>query len=575
MKPISVNKLFSSGTGVGKNDLRVTGVSIEETIAGIDVSTIIGDGSLVQNALRASDYKYTLNPTVMPGYFYISDKEFYMYNVKTTQFSRAVLSGELVVIQLLAYPDSINSYYEDNEEIVEGGAAPIIIEQFSSGELSNKGVIFDIVINTEDGSPYGFGYRRTLVPLSDGVTYPLISGEPGDYPGYVSPLNRYEKCQEEWYTSNILSEADYYYDISTNSIILSGENNEQFLGKEYAIHWESINEPFSVNGINLNPIEAIPENNILCLSVENIIEEKISSLELEADKTTISKNDEIFLTVTCKSSGENRLSDKTIYCVVDYASNTNGYLVETDSSSSYLSGKEILWSNCELRSNPLEQDTNITSGDIIISGIRHCSEKDGKYSVMSAGLLEDSKGIASQIIMLNTDVNGMAVFKYIPPDAVIGNCVVRITCFTSDMSSKSSIYVNVTGASEYILGKDRIDVIYFSSGEYVSPNIYSHEIPLMFSPSSVEYVSAETFTSGVYNSSQIEWNDTFQYRPITVENGSFTRYAFSSNKFGSSVNFQKSGLSIDIVSESPFSVIKCTDIYERLVMDGLVTHVNI
>ena len=145
----------------------------------------------------------------------------------------------------------------------------------------------------------------------------VISGEPGDYPGYVSPLNNYEKCYENWFTTNMLGEHEYFYDIETNSIVFSG-TPEDLCKMEVAIHWEGANEPFPISDVNLNPVETLPENGIVCLGPDGLSSEPITDIQITSDRSTLLGGEYAEIVAVCRSSSGNRIANAKVKCLVDF-----------------------------------------------------------------------------------------------------------------------------------------------------------------------------------------------------------------------------------------------------------------
>jgi hypothetical protein len=307
MKTIKISDLFTPGTGVGDDDLSPVGVSIfEQGSAAEQYESLNFLGSGVVISGDVTTYEERVDFNVVPGYFYIGDREFYAYNEKVTQVSHPSQSGEYNIILLKDFPDGPKPsyldrvlYMSDEVEDKRYGPSPIVVTTLSSGTLESLDVPLDTIINSSTGIGGRLGYR---MDYSTNPSGDVVSGEVSDYPSYFSPLERYAKCYEYWRESSVVSPSEYEYDFKSNAIVLhtSGEVTD-----EYIVEFEGKNEPFST-GLDLSTLVSYPEDSIICLSPAEEVEEEIGSVQIYTSKKRM-YNETITIAMEVKSTNGNRL----------------------------------------------------------------------------------------------------------------------------------------------------------------------------------------------------------------------------------------------------------------------------
>jgi len=148
-RKLKTYKDFNYGTGVGKLDSKVHGISDTEDVD-YTRDEFIGSGIPDTSIEMEIDRRVGAYPIVSPGYAYIGDREIYIYGRKATQVSYPISSSGsqddpydsgVVYIPLLDVPDGSTIFHlptpaQPYGSILEGsGPAPINVGAFSSGEL--------------------------------------------------------------------------------------------------------------------------------------------------------------------------------------------------------------------------------------------------------------------------------------------------------------------------------------------------------------------------------------------------------------------------------------------------------
>lgn len=259
---------FSFGTGTGEDDLRPIGVTVIEDNTLETVNTLQDIVSMGSG--EVTSYGRVVNLDILPGFFYVGDRECYLFNEKLSQVSRVTLSGGIYSIKLKAIPDGplragYASAFSDEEEEIElmsRGSSPIFVHRFASGQLTSLGVPLNQLISSETGLSGIMGYTRTSQPSGQ-----IVSGDVANYPWYFSPITPYAKGYEYWRSSKTLPYDRYEHDVRSNSIYLSGDVAS--LSDEYLIEYEGRNEPLLVP-CDLSPMYRIPEGGIVCMTPSGV-----------------------------------------------------------------------------------------------------------------------------------------------------------------------------------------------------------------------------------------------------------------------------------------------------------------
>ncbi len=296
------------GSGTGKSDIFPVAVVVDETKNEYDSFEFVDDTLLLSGVL--GEYLQRVDLLTTPGYFYLGDRELYLFGEKITQLSVPVQSGEQYTIKLFRIPDGacndaaryyMNEY--DEYDSVNLSASPIFIRRHPSGELSSMGIPFDVPISSISGLSGELGYRTGMLNGS-GV---VLSGEPDSFPWYFSPLERFAKGYEFWRSGEVVPYDGYEYDLLTNTIIL----DEVEEGYEYVVEYEGANEP-TLCGIDLSPLVVYPESWVLCLSPSGeLFPDEVASVNLLIASSRISGG---ICTVEAEVLGEtgNRLSGREV-----------------------------------------------------------------------------------------------------------------------------------------------------------------------------------------------------------------------------------------------------------------------
>lgn len=249
-----------SGTGTGQSDIAPIGISIVEIKNEFDLNVFVGIEALLSGELGA--YSCTMELSVTPGFFYIGDREFYLFNDKLSQVSRAIASGEYWVIPLGEFPDGVGNrryldYARDQQRIIERMPSAMFLSQFSSGELTGLSIPVDVIFSSRTGYLDVAGYT-----LGSGE---VVEGEVA-FPGWFSPLSRFGRGFEYWNSGELVVPPDaWYYDLPTNAIVIPTGELDVASGDEFYIEFEGRNEPLYLN-YDLSPDRVMPDDYILTIS---------------------------------------------------------------------------------------------------------------------------------------------------------------------------------------------------------------------------------------------------------------------------------------------------------------------
>lgn len=301
MKLLTSYQQFVTGTGNSSRSCKAYGVVSAEEFAAmssshdyseiefLDKSKTVGE-QIASGETIYGEYSEVITVAVYPGEFYLGDRRFYLFNNKlsfiaTPEYVPAELSSTgspLWRIKLPDYPDGGSYINYLQPDVPAGIGSPIILEHYSSGELSEHNVILGEPIYSRTGYGGVSGYRRVWEEItievsgevSGEVTYEtalverILEGEAEDMPWVFSPIQPYQVLYTSWrQDTHVVDPTTYYYDYETNSIIFTDSGSLDEKG-EYVVSYEVANEPFIIP-INLSPKARRPRDGIVCVSAEN------------------------------------------------------------------------------------------------------------------------------------------------------------------------------------------------------------------------------------------------------------------------------------------------------------------
>lgn len=539
-REFSIYKEFTFGSGVGKSDLKVLGVSQEEETE-YTVESIIGSGILTSDILTEIEASSGARVVISPGYMYIGDRELYVYGRKATQISRAICcsggvddpySSGVVYIPLMELPDGIAMYYVPDRDDPYGsemdntGAAPINVSAYSSGELSIYSPVLDSIIYHDSGVDSVEGYTQN-------ASGEVISGEVSEWPAYFSPLERYSVFPCYWRSGEpILNQDEFYYDFENNSIVLY---NSGAIDKEYIIEFEGMNEPFLITELDLSPLEYYPGNNILCISPDkdNVsFTENPYRIALHASKSILS-SEKIALTAEVLSERDNRLENETVRfrikrsdvmllrdsvysAYTDFVEGEPYAITSSGSVSGVITDKVAFPSGMVYEGDVLISDSHRIEGYSYVRSAGYLC-RSGEAPIYESGLIPDTAGYE---ISVTTDINGMATVDYLAPrvnsssfDIEIEACVPNISGITGSgvISTIQLTLLSDEETTRYAL--DRNDLwrdLYISGGVEASGEITINGSTVILpiectSPSSVRVVNLGDFMTSLYNDTEVTY----------------------------------------------------------------------
>ena len=271
---LSTSKAFTSGTGISSLDLRPL------SVRSVDPS---------QDAInKAITYEPSLYPTMLPGFFYVQDAEFYWYSRKCTEFLEAQYSaGTPVYLALNERPFGFLPYIQytgskSDSRLDERGMAPIIVRRHPKSDVFSK-LVTKMSIYHDTGVIKTLGYvldPSSNVSLGDIKVIPE-NAESGDIylnqTWGISPLTPYALCYSYWRNDAILRPDSYYYSTTDNTIVLLDETDpDQYF---YVVEYEAMNTSFYAD-YDLNPMVNVPsESNCLVIRIN---ETKAAESEIPA-----------------------------------------------------------------------------------------------------------------------------------------------------------------------------------------------------------------------------------------------------------------------------------------------------
>jgi len=516
MKVVKISNLFTSGTGVGDDDLAPDGVSLyERGSASTQYESLMFLGSGIVLSGDVEEYEERVDFSVVPGYFYLGDREFYAYNEKLTQVSHPVPSGEYNVIELQQFPDGPKPsyldrilYLSDDVEDKRYGPSPILLSSLASGSLESLDVPLDTVISSTSGVCGGLGYR---VDYSYHVSGEVISGEVDNYPGHFSPLQRFSKCYEYWREDDQVSPAEYEYDFKTNSVIIhkSGE-----LTDEYIVEFEGTNEPFS-SGLDLSTLVSYPENSIICLSTSETVSGEVGSVQVYTSKKRM-YNETVTVSIEVKSINENRLGniDLDIWLKRKDMTSTGTDLYREGEPLLYESG--YVYDSLEIDTG-LPQQASVYENELYVSSDHRigggCWVRGAGYLIVPGDYQSDTpmSGPGYHVTAVTDDV-GFAHVQYIAPSGTLSTIELELEVTAGGVVGSADI----TLMSELGDVKAFVEDYYlygytYTSGEVVSSGDIDIPVPTdCVSPSSMELYYASDYLLDMYDG-----NDTTAYKPAS------------------------------------------------------------
>ena len=531
MKTIKISDLFISGTGVGDSDLAPAGISLYELGTGeeqYESLMFIGSGIVVSG--EVDTYEERVDFSVIPGYFYIGDREFYAYNEKLTQVSHSVQSGEYNVISLMEFPDGPRPSYLDNvlyasSDTVDKdyGPSPIILIAISSGTLEDQDVPLDTVISSKTGINGYRGYRMDYTTNPSGT---VISGEIDSYPAYFSPLQRFSKCYEYWREDNVISPDEYEYDFSSNSIVI---HRSGYVDSEFIIEFEGTNEPFTT-GLDLSPLVSYPEDSMICLSLSDSVEESPGSIQIYTSKKRM-YNETTTIAMEVKSSTGNRLDGVELDIWLKRSDMTSV------GTSLYREATPLLYESGYVYDS-IEMDTGIPQQSPVYENelmVANDHRVDGKCWVRGVGYLTVSESYQSDEslngpgyhVTAVTDSMGFAHIQYVAPSGEISTVDLEIEVSAAGITSSEDITLlsklpEVYNFVEKYYAYEHI----FTSGIVNISGSVDIDVPLRCSsPSSMELYYASDYLASLYSGA----DPTVYYPSSFIYNeGSLPSVRFSS-----------------------------------------------
>ena len=510
-KKLKFSPKFRFGTGVGKNDLVVEKIDTDEFIGDVYVEGLIGDGELFHEIESKYSYSFDISPYIVPGYFYIGDRECYAFGEKITQFAKPVTENGITYLELLQYPDGMFPRYMDSDAQKEArdnkrGAAPIIVSKFAAGTLEGINVVFDQPISSENGIDGINGYCDN--GLDDVSKTEVIVGDPANWPWYFTPLERYSKCYDYWREDNVLPLSKFTYDFFNNRIILRGTLTQDDLNSEYMIEYEGSNTSFKAPRISMSPLDRIPEDAILCMTTDTNIESEYEGIiEISVPKKQV-YSELIPVTIQVKSKDGNRMPGVTCEARLLRSNIVSTVLPVSEPFLQFYRGP----GSWEMFDAITVQNGIIYEGSQLLCNSNRIS---GKAIVRSAGKLYPQTrevydaylGSAvlppngSDVLTLVTDENGIAILYYLAPRNTGGSIGVSIRISTGIAESEEMVVLPVDDhSSPYLFDTNPInntwETVQEVTGETVNTSVFVQIPVTCISPSSVgictypEYVSS-------------------------------------------------------------------------------------
>ena len=450
---LTTSKAFTSGTGISRLDL------CPLAIKSVDPS---------QDAINKSiTYEPSLYPTLLPGFFYVKDAEFYWYSRKCTEFLEAQYSpGSAVYLAPNERPFGFLPYIQytgskSDSRLNERGAAPIIVRRHQKGSVFAN-LVRNNPIYHDSGVIKTLGYildPSSNVALGDIKVIPEADSDGDLYLQQtwgISPLSPYALCYSYWRDDAILRPDSYYYSTADNRIVLLDEvNTDDYF---YVVEYEAMNTAFYAD-YDLNPMVNIPsESNCLVIRIDDAkaTESEIpAALVWNASDTRVGRpktgtlvnaalsplihtddGSSIRLSVSVLSARRNVMSDIPVSFTLGYRDVNGDDMVLTDAqlcetaqhpNDGYFSYYKIAADAQERR----------YSGRAWTSSVRI----DGYAYVPAAGYFSGASGASGPSALVTSDSSGVAsvVFHIIPGSYYHGRIFVMAT--VGDIHVYHDVYV--------------------------------------------------------------------------------------------------------------------------------------
>lgn len=317
MSSLQTIPTFSSGSGRSASDLKSLGVFTVDPLR--------------SEVLSGTTLEPKLYPMLLPGFFYIRDREFYYYGRKCTEILTAEIAPGFPspVLALNERPFGMVPYIQYNgsnrdERLDDHASAPIIIHRHLKTNMPVNMVVNACIY-------YDTGYRKvkgyTLDTLGEVeaeaslVTNPYLTAV---WP--ISPLVPYAKCYEYWRDDQTLLRPDtYIYHIDNNTIeLLDAVDSDLYY---YVIEYEGLNTSFYVN-YDINPIAHMPHtSSCLVLRTDTVkaqADDTPSAITIITAPRYVARGETMSIQVAITSQHGNRIANTPVTFTLGYADITHG-----------------------------------------------------------------------------------------------------------------------------------------------------------------------------------------------------------------------------------------------------------
>jgi len=451
MRNLVFSSSFLSGAGTGKNDVKPVSLEVLEvedsSSARLSPLFVMPEGSGTLN------YQAVTELYIMPGYFYLGDREFYAFGEKGTVFARPVIDDGQAVICLPDFPDGalpITDTGDTEEPAVTSpevnGASPIIVRRYPSGTIEALRVPSGVVISSE------VGYSGTVGYTLDNNLSGMVAGEVPDWPWFHNPLSRFGKTFEYWRqddvaSGEILSPDLLTYDFEYNRIILpSGSSIGDY---DYIVEMELSNEPFPL-GVNFSPLDFYPEDVFVCVGPSGVIDsEEAGAVAVRAGRSR-ARGEVVTVSAEVFSTDDNRMAKAPVtFWVERPLLRVDGTAVSgiPESYEAVIMDDLLLYDVMELPSGSISENGIIIANDHRI---------DGKTMIPSAGYL--SGVVPAAYVDATTDFNGFATCRLVTAFSVPRPVPITINASCGQASGSVALLVRPSGVTGVYTGPDPLDV---------------------------------------------------------------------------------------------------------------------